>query len=163
MDTATRRKPTTPADLHRLAGIARQRGLRLFEPQPGHWYCTSASSPRALHVVTGFSCDCAGFAQHGRCTHHSLLLSELGWLPDPDPEPIVDSDEERAVMDAIWGPIEAILGVPLRDPAPTSVSCPECGGAGVIYVAECEHAGSPYPRCTTCDGTGRLPVQIIAA
>ena len=134
MDTATRSsRPTTVEDLHRLVALGRDRGLRLFEPQPGHWYCTSASSPMALHVVTGFSCDCAGFAHHGRCTHHALLLAHLGWLPeDPEPEP-------------------------------PAVRCPTCYGGGVLYDRELERIGALYPPCATCAGAGRVAVQVIAA
>ena len=88
MDTVTTlrpSRPTTVADYHRLAGLARERGLRLFEPAPNRWYCSSHSDPFALHVVTGWCCDCPAFWRHARCTHHSLLLAHLGWLPDPTP------------------------------------------------------------------------------
>ncbi|MDQ3412438.1 MAG: hypothetical protein M3509_10020, partial [Chloroflexota bacterium] len=86
--TTTRpRRPTTVEDLHRLAELGRDRGLRLFEPAPNHWYCTSHSASFALHTLTAWSCDCRGFIAHGRCSHYALLLSELGWLPGPEPEP----------------------------------------------------------------------------
>jgi hypothetical protein len=87
--TTTRpRRPTTVEDLHRLAELGRDRGLRLFEPAPNHWYCTSHSASFALHTLTAWSCDCRGFIAHGRCSHYALLLSELGWLPDPEPPTI---------------------------------------------------------------------------
>ncbi len=133
MDTVTTTRPSRPTtveDLHRLADLGRDRGLRLFEPAPNHWYCSSASDQFALHVVTGFSCTCRGFLAHQRCSHHSLLLDHLGWLPDPEP-PVV--------------------------------TCAACAGGGVVYLRACEAANFPYPRCPTCDGTGRLPVTIIAA
>jgi hypothetical protein len=82
METVKRTRPTTPAALHRLAELAHQRGLRVFESPTGHWWCSSHSNAFHLHVVTGFTCDCAGFFHNGRCTHHSLLLEHLGWLPD---------------------------------------------------------------------------------
>jgi hypothetical protein len=74
-------RPTTAADLHRLAALAHQRGLRLTQEQPTVWFCSSASSPEA-HYVTGLSCDCRGFQEHQRCTHLALLLDHLGWLPE---------------------------------------------------------------------------------
>ena len=29
--------------------------------------------------VTGWSCTCPDFVQHGACVHHSFLLNSLGW------------------------------------------------------------------------------------
>src|SRR3954468_22605258 len=82
METITRTRPATAADFHRLADLAQERGLRVFEASPNHWFCTSASDPFKLHVVTGFSCDCQGFMHHQRCSHHAALLAHLGWLPE---------------------------------------------------------------------------------
>jgi hypothetical protein len=79
--TRARSRPTTPADLHRLAARAQERGLRLTQERPGVWFCSSASRPE-LHYVTGLSCDCRGFIEHQRCTHHARLLDHLGWLPE---------------------------------------------------------------------------------
>jgi hypothetical protein len=86
-----RTRPATAEDFHRLAELAQARGLRVFEVGPNQWFCTSRSDPFALHVVTGFSCDCRGFLHHQRCTHHVALLAHLGWLPEleaemPDPQ-----------------------------------------------------------------------------
>jgi hypothetical protein len=78
----------TAADFWRLAEEARKRGLRVLHvPASDEYYVTSASDPTLLHRVTGLSCDCPGFLTWQRCTHHSLLLAELGWLPDPEPDP----------------------------------------------------------------------------
>jgi len=125
MDTATRRgRPTNVEDLHRLADLGRARGLHLFqEAGSGAWYCTSATDRFRLYYVTGLSCTCPGFLAHQRCSHHALLLSELGWLPP-------------------------------REPEPPAVTCCDCLGSGVVYVADCERAGYPHPRCAACDGTG---------
>ena len=87
MQQVTRTRPATAADFHRLADLAQERGLRVFEASPNHWYCTSHSDPFRLHVVTGFSCDCQGFITHQRCSHHAALLAHLGWLPEIDPQP----------------------------------------------------------------------------
>ena len=104
-----RRRPATPADLHRLAAQARAKGVTLLqECAPGAWFATSASQPGQIHRLTGFSCDCEGFAYNDRCMHHSLLLERLGWLPglpDDEPPPVPAarmrfglSDEELAVL-----------------------------------------------------------------
>ena len=74
-------RPTTPADLHRLAAVAHARGLRLTQESATVWFCSSASQHSDPHYVTGLSCDCRGFMEHQRCTHHALLLAHLGWLP----------------------------------------------------------------------------------
>ena len=80
---------TSASDLHRLADEAIRRGIRLFKvPSTAEWYASSATDPALLHRVTAFSCDCRGFMHWQRCSHNSLLLAEIGYLPDlPDPEP----------------------------------------------------------------------------
>jgi len=138
MDTTTTRpsRPTTVEDLHRLADLGRQRDLHLFqEAGSGAWYCTSATDRFCLYYVTGLSCTCPGFLAHQRCSHNSLLLSELGWLPEPEPAP-------PAVVE------------PMR--------CPACLGGGVIYVHACEVAGFPHPSCGHCHGAGRVEGQAAA-
>ncbi len=90
MDTVTTTRPSRPTtveDLHRLAALGRDRGLRVFEAAPGRWFCSSATDRFRLYPVTGLSCTCQGFLAHQRCSHHALLLDHLGWLPDPAPEP----------------------------------------------------------------------------
>src|SRR5215208_3282724 len=116
-------RPTTPADLHRLAELAQARGLQLTQEQPTVWFCSSASSPEP-HYVTGLSCDCRGFMEHQRCSHFALLLDHLGWLP------------------AMAPPAPPL---PMGD-MPT-IPCAHCSGGGVIYVRDCERAGWPHPPC----------------
>ena len=86
---STRRvRPTTPANLWRLAEQGEQNGVRILtECVSGERFATSASEPGTVYRLTARSCTCKGFAYHGRCQHHSLLLAQLGWLPDVDPEP----------------------------------------------------------------------------
>jgi len=69
----------------RLAAKARMDGVTLTV-EDGRHYASSTSKPGTRHYVTGYSCDCVGFIAHGRCKHHSALLSAMGWL-DADPEP----------------------------------------------------------------------------
>ena len=86
---ATRRtRPTTPADLWRLAEQGQRNGVVILtECVSGERFATSASEPGTVYRLTARSCTCKGFDFHGRCQHHSLLLAQLGWLPDVDPEP----------------------------------------------------------------------------
>ncbi len=87
MNTATTRRiaQTTAEDLHRLANQAESRGIRILLTADGEHFATSATNPTALHRVSEQSCDCKGFSYWQRCSHHSLLLSELGLIPDLDP------------------------------------------------------------------------------
>jgi len=71
----------------RLAAKAEAEGVKLTRDQDGRHYASSTSKPGQSHYVTGYSCDCVGFANRGRCKHHSALLSSMGWLDDADPEP----------------------------------------------------------------------------
>src|SRR5215210_367301 len=83
-------RPTTPADLHRLAALAHERGLRLTQESATVWFCSSASQHSDPHYVTGLSCDCRGFVEHQRCTHYALLLDHRDWLPEIEEAPAPD-------------------------------------------------------------------------
>src|SRR5215204_3174881 len=85
-------RPTTPADLHRLATLAQQRGLQLTQEQPTVWFCSSASDPGRRYDLTAYSCTCRGFQEHQRCSHYALLLDHLGWLPAVETEDAPASD-----------------------------------------------------------------------
>src|SRR5215207_3315540 len=85
---ARRVRPTTPADLWRLAEQGQQNGVVILsECVSGERFATSVSEPGTIYRLTAQDCTCKGFTYHGRCQHHSLLLAQLGWLPDPEPEP----------------------------------------------------------------------------
>jgi hypothetical protein len=71
-------RPTTPEDLHRLAALAQARGLRLTQESETVWFCSSASQHVDPHYVTGLSCDCRGFQEHQRCTHHAAAAGAPG-------------------------------------------------------------------------------------
>ncbi len=102
-------RPTTASDLWRLAEQGRSNGvIILTECISGARYATSCTQPGVIYYLTAYSCTCPGFAHHQRCQHHSLLLAELGWLPDvaddetdlvppvtPAPVPVIDVTDER--------------------------------------------------------------------
>jgi hypothetical protein len=134
MHQGTRTRPATAEDFHRLADLAQERGLRVFESSPGVWWATSHSAPFKLHVVTGFSCDCQGFIAHQRCTHHAALLAYLGWLPELE-------TATAAPAGTVPNPSTALL----RD-------CIDCCGCGEQWMR------SGYSqRCETCKGAGQVP------
>ncbi|MDP9355089.1 MAG: hypothetical protein M3R02_07365 [Chloroflexota bacterium] len=89
MDTATTRRISTQRveDLLRLADQGERNGIRiLVDHRTGQHVATSASDPtRCYQVDAERGCTCKGYGAWGRCQHHSLLLSELGRLPDLDP------------------------------------------------------------------------------
>jgi hypothetical protein len=118
-----RTRPATAADLHRLADLAQARGLRVFEVGSHRWFCTSHSNPFALHVVTGLSCDCRGFLHCGRCTHHSLLLEHLGWLPEVEPD--------LPYVEASAADCPACCGCGVVTYRTFQERCPACGGSGI--------------------------------
>ncbi len=129
-------RPTTPADLWRLADQARTNGVRLFtEAATGARFATSATEPGTVYYVTGLSCTCRGFCYAGRCQHHSLLLAELGWLPDLEPVPAA------------------------------IVTCPPCGGRGIDPAcAGHSVAGmTVHCPCFACDGVGTVTVSVVLA
>jgi len=116
--------PTTVADYHRLAALARDRGLQLFqEAGSGAWYCTSATDRFRLYYVTGLSCTCAGFWRHARCSHFALLLSELGWLPAPAPPAI--TCPECGGSEVLYSRECEQIGFPYPP-------CDRCAGAGTV-------------------------------
>jgi len=132
----TRRRPTTPADLHRLAGVARDRGIRLYqEATTGAWFATSATKPGAVYYVTGYSCTCEGFVYHQRCSHHAALLDRLGWLPD------------------IAG---NVAGSP---PVAVAPPCVRCRGRGFTYA---EAGPDQWPFEIPCRTCGAEPATLAA-
>jgi len=123
-----RRRPTTAEDLHRLAGVARDHGIRLFqEVTTGAWFATSATKPDAVYDVTGYSCTCEGFTAWQRCSHHAALLARLGWLPD----------------------IAAVPPAPTPITAAASAPCRTCRGRGWVYVED-----GDWPAQVPCRACG---------
>jgi hypothetical protein len=136
-----RSHPATTEDFHRLADLAQERGLRVFELGPNRWFCTSHTDPFALHVVTGLSCDCRSFLHHQRCSHHAALLAHLGWLPELEVE-------SPAPQQCFW--CSGSGRIP-NDQHERYDRCEPCGGTGVRKPSP---AIRPY---------GRPAVEIVAA
>ncbi|MDP9358713.1 MAG: hypothetical protein M3R02_26230 [Chloroflexota bacterium] len=129
----------TPTDFWRLADEAEQRGIKiLVEPISGEHFATSGSKANILYRLTGFSCTCKGFQRWQRCTHHSLLLAQLGWLPDPEPEP--DPSPSAPALTA---------------PA-TAERCPDCDGIGRVVAFFGPEDEEGEIDCGTCGGSGEV-------
>ncbi len=143
MDTRTQRRVNVQRseDLARLADQAERRGVRILLTSDGQHFATSASNPTTLHRVSRQGCDCRGFTYWGRCTHHSLLLAELGLIPDPEPvvSDVVILDEAPApcrscrdsgfvrmttgpaLSDWVTAPCTACSRQPVPSPGPVAV------------------------------------------
>ncbi len=92
--TAQRISTQRAEDLARLASQGEKKGLRflvfLVDHRTGAHVATSASDPsRCYQVDAERGCTCKGFDTWGRCQHHSLLLAELGRLPEPAAAPVL--------------------------------------------------------------------------
>jgi len=134
MNTQIRHTETLEEARVRLAAKARQDGVTLTLEEDGRHYATSTSKPGTRHYVTGYSCDCAGFANRGRCRHHSALLAGLGWLDDADHEP----PRPGPAVDVIHIPGHWITGgwlvcdgCPVWQPSVTEITI---GGEDVLRV-----------------------------
>ncbi len=141
--TQTRIVTQKAADLHRLANQAESRGIRILLTADGEHFATSTSNPTTLHRVSEQGCDCKGFSYWGRCSHHALLLSQLGLIPDP--EPVVT---------------EVVI---IEGPAP----CRACRGTGFVRMTTgpglADWVTAP---CTACPGRpapSSSPVAVCAA
>jgi len=108
-------------DLHRLAAQAERAGVRiLVDHTTGAHIATSATDTTACYTVSvGGGCTCRGYTYWGRCTHHSLLLAQLGLLPDQDPPPAMGhglSDTQLVILKADAMKRHALYGEPLVNP-----------------------------------------------
>ncbi len=127
--TQTRITTQRVEDLHRLANQAERKGVRLLvDHRTGQHVATSASDPtRCYHVDPERGCTCKGYGAWGRCQHHSLLLSELGLIPDVEPvvTDVIVLDEEpvpcRACRGAGW--VRMSTGAGLADWLAVECAC----------------------------------------
>jgi len=104
-------------DLDRLARQAERAGVRiLVDRRRGQHVATSASDPAVCYLVDADAgCSCLGFTYAGKCQHHSLLLAELGLIPEDAAE------AARAIVDDAW---QEMVGAGVVDPilAPATVA-----------------------------------------
>ncbi len=127
-----------PTDFWRLAEEAEQRGVRIMvEPISGEHFATSGSKANILYKLTHYSCSCKGYMRWQRCSHHSLLLAQLGWLPDPEPEP--DPSPASPAL-----------------PVPVLVPCPDCDGTGRLTAYFGPEDDQGEIDCRTCGGAGEV-------
>jgi hypothetical protein len=87
-------------------------GVTLIRSTQGRFYAASASHPGKLYLLTGFSCQCAGFAYRQTCRHHRALMTALGWTEEAPQR------------------IPAPKQTPKADPEPLTVRCSGCNGVG---------------------------------
>jgi hypothetical protein len=119
--------------LTRLAAKARRDGIRLYRDRSGRYFASSTSTPGTLHYLTGYSCDCQGFATHQRCKHHAALMTALGWVEDtrdPEPEPptaIANTCSECQGTGQTCGTISTGPSSWRYD----AITCPDCHGSGI--------------------------------
>ncbi len=130
MNTATFRRIDTQRaeDLARLAGQAERKGVRiLVDHRTAAHVATSASDPsRCYQVDAERGCTCRGYQTWQRCQHHSLLLSELGQLPDLEPDVVVDEQPVPCRTCRGEGFVRAYVGGGLSDWVATP--CTSCTG-----------------------------------
>ncbi len=117
--------------LVRLAAKARIEGVHLFRDRSdGRYYASSASTPGLRYMVTGYSCECRGFIQHGRCQHYAALMAALGWIegaPEPTPEPLAITATCRTCDGHGTHPATRAYGRTIRF---EDVTCERCHGTG---------------------------------
>ncbi len=132
MDTQTQTRigRQRTEDLRRLALKAERSGVRiLVDHRTGAHVATSASDPsRCYHVDAERGCSCRGWMAWQRCSHHSLLLAQLGMLPDVTPAFVTCPVCQGSGRDPECSGHQVAGG---------TVSCPcyRCAGHGTIVPA----------------------------
>jgi hypothetical protein len=122
-------------------------GVQLIRGTNGRFYGESGSTPGTMYLLTGFSCQCPGFAYRQTCKHHRALMVALGWTEDaPKRLPVTKP-------------------APKVEPAPLEVHCSACHGVG-------SHPGTVSTgrslwrydnvTCDECHGVGRIIVSAAA-
>jgi hypothetical protein len=74
--------------LSRLAAQAERNGVQiLIDVRRQQHVATSASDPGACYLLDAEAgCTCRGYALWARCQRHSLLLAQLGYIPETESE-----------------------------------------------------------------------------
>jgi hypothetical protein len=108
-------------DLHRLATQGELAGVKiLLDHRHNQHVATSATDPTSCYTVSvGAGCTCRGYTYWSRCQHHSLLLAQLGLLPDQDPPPALGhgfTDRQLVLLKADAMKRHALYGEPLVNP-----------------------------------------------
>jgi len=101
MDYLTRQRIAVQSaeDHHHRAVQAEREGVRiLVDARTGQHVATSASNPAGCYHVTPNGCTCRGWTFRGRCKHHSVLLAELGRIPDGDGPSLVAGFSDTDVI-----------------------------------------------------------------
>jgi hypothetical protein len=143
-------------------------GVTLIRSTQGRFYAASASHPGKLYLLTGFSCQCAGFAYRQTCRHHRALMTALGWTDaarvSTSSQPVLPKGPQGPEADPRRLPTPK-SEPPKADPEPLTVRCSFCNGVG-------SHPGTvstgptswSYTNvvCEDCHGTGRVPTPIAA-
>ncbi len=141
MDTITERAHRQHVEtLRRLADKAERSGTRILRVAGSERHvATSGSHPVAYEVSAEGGCSCRGYSVWHRCGHHSLLLLELGLVPD-----VVD-----AVVD--------------EQPAP----CRSCRGEGFVRMTTGPGLSDwqmvPCTKCPSQPAPSPRPVTVCAA
>ncbi|MDP9355926.1 MAG: hypothetical protein M3R02_11730 [Chloroflexota bacterium] len=78
-------------DLRRLALKAERSGVRILRIDGTDRHVATSATQPVCYAVSVAGCSCKGFLAWQRCTHHSLLLAELGRIPDVDPDVAVEA------------------------------------------------------------------------
>lgn len=92
----------TAEDHQRRAVQAERKGVRILaDHRTGQHVATSASDASRCYHVAPDGCTCKGWAFLGRCKHHSLLMAELGRIPDATPSLVAGlSDADLVALKA---------------------------------------------------------------
>jgi hypothetical protein len=128
-------------------------GVTLLRSTQGRFYAASASTPDRLYLLTGFSCQCAGFAYRQSCRHHRALMTALGWTEDaPKRLPAKKPAPKKAEPDP-------------TTPAPLEVRCSSCNGVGShpATVSTGPHSFTyTNVTCDRCHGLGVVKMPTAA-
>jgi hypothetical protein len=122
-------------------------GVTLLRSTKGRFYAESASQPGTLYLLTGLSCQCAGFAYRQTCRLHRALLTALGWTQEapkrlpapkkPAPKPAPAEPEPLTVRCGFCSGVGSHPGTVSTGPTSwtyTNVTCEDCHGLGVVMM-----------------------------